>query len=246
MVGSEPRSTVRGTGAALVYGAIARAAWPLAMKTAKRSRSARNKAAHAARIAQSRPDLASNPIDPLEEAPMAPARPELRPVPWNKVALTGEQRLAVSAAILAHYPRNEIARALGVTVKTLKRLIDDDPSLTDAADAAKDREEAELRDCLMSMARKGSEVAALFLLKTRHGYIDRPDGKAKPEAFQGGVLMIPDIDPDKWEEYCYRQQAPYRTRSVEEGVPPGEVRTSTDCGDVRMEKTRKGDLPTKH
>jgi hypothetical protein len=242
LIGCASQSTVRGTGGALVYGTIARVTWPAAMKTARQTRSARNKAAHAARIAEARPNPPARTaqIDPLDEEPM---RPALRAIPWNKVALTGEQRAAVSQAILDHYPRNEIARALGITVRTLKRLINDDPSLTDAADAAKDQEEAELRDCLMEMARKGDTVAALFLLKSRHGYVDRPDLKAKPDGFQGGVLMVPTAVPiDEWEAACARQQAPYRTRSVEEHMLP-DVRTSTDCGDVRMEKVLPGDLP---
>lgn len=214
------------------------------MRNAKQARSARNKAAHAARIAQVRPDLA---IDPLDEEPMAPSRPELKPIPWNKIALTEEQRLAVSQAILDHYPRNEIARALGVTVRTLKRIIDEDPSLTDAADAAKDQEEAELRDCLMASARKGDTVAALFLLKARHGYVDRADPKAKGEPAQGGVLLIPTAVPlEEWEAACARQQAPHRHRATEEHILPGEVRTSTDQGHgVVMQRTSRADLPRK-
>src|SRR5690349_21153826 len=100
------------------------------MKTAKHSRRARNKAAHAARVAQTRPDVAArvSAIDPVDEVPMAADRPALRPIRYNKVALTPEQREAVAQAILNHYPRNEIARALGITVKTLKRLVDQDPS----------------------------------------------------------------------------------------------------------------------
>jgi hypothetical protein len=244
LVGTVSQSTGQGTGAALVHGPIARVAWPVAMKTAKQLRSARNRAQHAARIAEARPALALDAIDPLDEEPMEPARPALRPIPYNKVALTADQRRAVSQAILDHYPRNEIARALGTTVKTLKRLIDDDPSLTNAADSAKDQEEAELRDCLMAMARKGDTVAALFLLKSRHGYVDRPDGKAKSNGFAGGVLVVPGTVPlDQWEAACAMQQAPYRQRVVEERMLPGPIRTSTDCGDVRMEKVLPGDLP---
>lgn len=186
------------------------------MKTAKQLRSARNKAEHAARITQARPDLITTgqPVDPLEEAPMASSRSPLVRIPYNKVALTDEQCQAISHAILNHYPRNEIARAIGVTVKTLKRLIDDDPFLTNAADAAQDQEEAELRDCLMSMAKKGSEVAALFLLKSRHGYVDRPDPKAKLGGSRAGVLVLPaDVPLEDWEAACARQQAPFRSRT---------------------------------
>jgi transposase-like protein len=223
------------------------------MKTAKQNRSARNKAAHAARIARERPDVAARmpAIDPLDETPMAPARPPLRTIPFNKVALTDEQRGAVAQAILDQYPRSDIARALGISVKTLKRIIDQDPDLTDAADAAKDQEEAELRDALMAMARQGSEIAALFLLKARHGYRDRDD-KALKATGVGGVLVLP-AAPDAIEDFeaaAYRQQAQYRERLVEEpslDAFKGDQRSSTDHGHgVVMQRTRKKDLPTKH
>lgn len=176
----------------------------------RKERSLRNRKAHAAeRVAVLGKGA---PIDPLDEAPV-PAREPLAQIPWNKVELTEEGREAVRRALLEQYPRNEIARALGTTVKTLRRLIKADPLLADAVDAAKEAEEAELRDLLMGMARKGSEVAALFLLKSRHGYVDRPDAKGKmPEEGTYGVLMIPDMDPEKWEEYAYKQQAKWRER----------------------------------
>jgi hypothetical protein len=223
------------------------------MKTAKQSRSARNKAAHAARIAQTRPDVAARmpAIDPLDEQPMAPERPALRPIPYNKVALTEVQRQAVAQAILDHYPRSEIARALGISVKTLKRLLDSDPALTDAADAAKDQEEVELRDCLMAMARQGSEVAALFLLKARHGYRDRDDKAIKPTGI-GGVLVLP-AAPESIEDFeaaAYRQQAAHRSRPIDEPSMAAfkpDNRTSTDQGHgVVMQRTRRKDLPTRH
>jgi DNA-binding CsgD family transcriptional regulator len=223
------------------------------MKTAKQNRSARNKAEHAARIARERPDVASRmpAIDPLDEEPMAPTRPPLRAIPYNKIALTEEQRQAVAQAILDHYPRSEIARALGISVKTLKRLLDSDPALTDAADAAKDQEEAELRDALMGMARQGSEIAALFLLKARHGYRDRDDKAIKPAGI-GGVLVLP-AAPESIEDFeaaAYRQQAAHRSRPIEEPTNEAfrpDTRGSTDQGHgVVMQRTRTKDLPTRH
>src|SRR5690606_9255441 len=92
--------------------------------------------------------------DPLDETYVAPRSP-LEPIPWNKVELTDDGRQAVGTALMAGYPRNQIAKALGTTVKTLKRLIDDDPLLGDVIDARKDAEEAELRDILMGLARNG-------------------------------------------------------------------------------------------
>ena len=147
-------------------------------------------------------------VDPLDEPAM---RPELKPIPWNKQQLTEVQRGLVAAAIAAHYPRNEIARALGTTVKTLKRILDDDSELTDAVDAAREAEEAELRDCLMRNAKAGSDVAALFLLKSRHGYRDRDDGKSVQVGEGGGVLLMPTPVPiDQWSAAAARQQAQFR------------------------------------
>lgn len=152
--------------------------------------------------------------DPLDETYVAP-RPDLAPIPWNKQRLTDEQCALVAAAIIAHYPRNEIARALGITVKTLKRILDDESELTDAVDAAKEAEEAELRDCLMRNAKSGSDVAALFLLKTRHGYRDRDDGKA-PVIQGGGVLVVPGVeDLETWSAACARQQSQFREKPIE-------------------------------
>lgn len=154
--------------------------------------------------------------DPLDETYEDP-RPPLGDIPWNKTSLTAEGRQAVSNALLAGYPRNQIAKALGTTVKTLKRLIDDDPLLTDAIDARKDAEEAELRDLLMGMARKGDTVAAIFLGKSQYGWRDRDDGKGQAAPSGGGVLVVPAAVPlDEWSIAAARQQAKYReVREVE-------------------------------
>lgn len=148
--------------------------------------------------------------DPLDETYVAP-RPPLKTIPWNKVELTGEGREAVVAALLAGYPRHQIARALGTTVKTLKRIIDGSEDLTDATDARKDAEEAELRDLLMSMARQGDTVAAIFLGKSQYGWRDRDDGKLQVAPGGAGVLVVPGIeDLDTWMAKASEQQAQYR------------------------------------
>lgn len=170
------------------------------------------------------------PVDPLDEAAM---RPELKAIPWNKRELTDEQRAQVAAAVAAHYPRNEIARALGTTFKTLKRILDDDPELTDAVDAAREAEEAELRDCLMRNAKAGSDVAALFLLKSRHGYRDRDEGKGVQVGEGGGVLLVPaEVPLDEWSAAVARQQAQFRE------APPEVTDELADRGERYRRETR--------
>lgn len=187
--------------------------------------------------------LGKAPMDPLDEEPMQP-RPALDPIPWNKVALTEDGREAVACALLDGYPRNQIARALGVSVATLRRIIKADNRLADTVEVRKDIEEAELRDLLLGMARKGDTVAAIFLAKAQYGWRDRDDGKGKLDGFQGGVLVVPSTVPlDEWTAAAARQQAPFRQRVAEEYGLPGEVRTETDCGDVRMRKMLPGDRP---
>lgn len=202
----------------------------------RKERSLRNRKAHAA-------ERGDAPMSaPLDEEP---PRDDLASIPWNKVALTARQRRAVAQAILNQYPRNEIARALGVTVKTLKRILNEEPELTDAVDAAKEAEEAELRDCLMRSARRGSDVAALFLLKARHGYVDRADPKSRLDDFRGGVLVVPaPIKAEEFEAMALRQQAPYRERR-EEGTVPLSIRTLTPgIEGLRLERPRRCDLPS--
>lgn len=153
--------------------------------------------------------MAGGTPDPLDE--VAP-RPPLTAIPWNKVALTDDARDAVADALLGGYPRNRIAKALGTTVKTLKRLIDDDPALQDAIEAREDAEEAEVRELLLAHARTGDTVAAIFLAKARFGWRDRDDGRIKLEAANGGgVLLMPATVPlDEWSLAAARQQAQFR------------------------------------
>jgi hypothetical protein len=67
----------------------------------------------------------------------------------------------------------QIARALGMSTRTLQYRLKDDE---DAADAFKDglqEEESTLVGILRDKAMKGDAVSAMFLLKTRHSYNER-------------------------------------------------------------------------
>lgn len=189
-------------------------------------------------------------LDPLDEpAPggsVAPPRPALGGFePHNKLGLSAENRGRVLQALLDGYPKAAIARALGVVVKTLDRLIRDDPELLAAVEAQRSFEEAELRDILMELARRGDTVAAIFLAKARHGWRDRDDAKLRVEADRaGGVLVVPGTVPlEQWSVAAAAQQARFRERPVEE-PEVRDMRTRTVSAEgLTLERTLPGDLP---
>lgn len=189
-------------------------------------------------------------IDPLDEPAFGGSVALLRPrlagfEPHNKARLSPENRERVVQALLDGYPRAAIARALSVSVRTLDRLIKDDADLEAQVEAQRSFEEAELRDILMELARKGDTVAAIFLAKARHGWRDRDDAKKAELSKGGGVLLIPvDVPLDEWEAATYRQQAQYRERPEVE-LEVLDMRTRTLVGDgMRLERVLPGDLPS--
>lgn len=193
--------------------------------------------------------------DPLDEPAMANRQP-LQAIPYNKLALTDDGRDAVARAILDGYPRNQIAKALGTTVATLRRIINDDPVLTDAVVCRKDVEEQELREILMGQARMGDTVAGIFLAKAQFGWRDRDDTKVNLEANSGGgVLVVPGTMPlDEWSLAAARQQKQYREASDEVQAQMAEARRDAEHQDaprlgtpgiegLRLRKPSKSELP---
>jgi DNA-binding CsgD family transcriptional regulator len=159
-------------------------------------------------------------LDPLDEpgpgSSVARKRPDLAMEPHNKVSLSEANRQRVISALADGYPQAAIAKALGISAPTLRRLMVDDRALMNAVEAQRSFEEAELRDILMELARKGDTVAAIFLAKARHGWRDRDDGKAKEPVAGGGVLLVPGpIDFDTWSAAAAAQQAKFRTSDPE-------------------------------
>lgn len=187
-------------------------------------------------------------IDPLDEpafgGSVARPRPHLDGFePHNKVALSPTNRVNVQQALLDGYPLAAIAKALRVSIPTLKRLMADDPGLQAEVEAQRSFEEAELRDILMELARKGDTVAAIFLAKARHGWKDRDDAKGKEPNLGGGVLLLPAAVPlHEWEASAAIQQAKYREVRLEESVP--DLRTkSVGLDGLTLQRVLPGDLP---
>jgi transposase-like protein len=63
-----------------------------------------------------------------------------------------------------------IARGLNTSTDTLRRWLDDDPALAEALARGRESERLALHNILFRAARKGNIIAAMFLLKARHGY----------------------------------------------------------------------------
>jgi transposase-like protein len=185
--------------------------------------------------------LASKKVDPLDEAPL---RPKLAAIPWNKVSLSEEQRSVVAQALAERRTRGEIAAALGVSAHTLRRLIRDDPALTEAIETGEQAELDEIRSLLLEHGRAGDTVALIFLGKAFHGLRDRDDAAtAKIAATNGGgVLLLPaDVPLDEWEAAAAAQQAQYRERPEVKSV--ADFRThSIGVDGLIVERTLPGDL----
>ena len=89
------------------------------------------------------------------------------------------------------------AIALGVSDETLQRWLTEFPELQEAFDKGKERERQTLHDVLYETATKGtgnhSLIAAMFLLKSRHGY---REGEQEQQANRVNVTFnIPAAQP---------------------------------------------------
>jgi hypothetical protein len=66
-----------------------------------------------------------------------------------------------------------IAKRLGTSNDTLRRWLDENPELQDAFNSGRENERWQLHNCLYRAAmEKGNIVAAMFLLKARHSYVE--------------------------------------------------------------------------
>jgi len=80
----------------------------------------------------------------------------------------------------------EIAKALGVSFPTWARWKNEIDQIGDALQEARAIEEEKLTGMLFDKAMKGDSTAAMFLLKTRHGYLE---GKPQVNANQVNVQI---------------------------------------------------------
>ncbi|MEP7063769.1 MAG: hypothetical protein ABI881_15370 [Betaproteobacteria bacterium] len=99
-------------------------------------------------------------------------RPRIKPGPAPKVApADAAQRIEAMAA--DGFSIVGVARGLGTSKDTLHRWMDDDPSLQEAFDSGREKERHALHNMLFRQAvEKNNVVAAFFLLKCRHSYVE--------------------------------------------------------------------------
>jgi len=70
-----------------------------------------------------------------------------------------------------------IARLMKVSQDTLRRWMDEDAALVEAFAQGREVERYELHNMLRRTAMKGNIIAAMFLLKARHGYREGDQGE---------------------------------------------------------------------
>lgn len=111
-------------------------------------------------------------------------RAELKTTLTAKGKLVGRPRKVVpcdayaraEAAAKEGWSMKAIAWKLGASEDVMRRWMEEQPSLKEAIDRGRERERHELHSGLVTAAKKGNIVAAMFLLKSRHGYREGDQG----------------------------------------------------------------------
>jgi lambda repressor-like predicted transcriptional regulator len=84
-----------------------------------------------------------------------------------------------------------IARQLRTSGNTLRRWMDEDPALAEALAQGREAERFTLHNVLYRAAKKGNIVAAMFLLKARHGYKEGDQSEAANKVSINFTLPAP-------------------------------------------------------
>jgi hypothetical protein len=130
--------------------------------------------------------------------------------------LTSEERDRAEYLAGQRHPESLIAWALGLTPQAWGRVKKGDPRAREALSRGRARELRALVDALFLEATEGGNVqAAMFLLKTRHGFVDRPE----PEAARVRVeIQLPAALSE--EQYRQLREVVSPRRQVKDVTPP--------------------------
>jgi hypothetical protein len=109
-----------------------------------------------------------------------------------------------------------IARRLGISPDTFLRWRDDYPELADALAEGRVREHQVLYNTLFQAAQGGNIVAAMFLLKARHGYREGDQGELANRVSIN--FQLPGALP--LEQFRVIEHEPNRADALPAQVPP--------------------------
>ncbi len=98
--------------------------------------------------------------------------PDETPIPSHPLRKDAPENAAEEIGKLAAtgFSKRGIASHFGVGLAVLQRWIDEDDTLQEAFNVGRDQERYSLHNALYRKAMNGDSVAAMFLLKARHGY----------------------------------------------------------------------------
>lgn len=113
-----------------------------------------------------------------------------RPGGRPRKSLSDQEVYRVAAMIARGSRREDVARELGITAPTLRRMEREDERVASAIQAGLGVEHQRLYGKLMEKVDRGDTVAILFALKSRHGYIDRPEN-VRIEDHRSVVVNLP-------------------------------------------------------
>lgn len=129
-----------------------------------------------------------------------------------------------------HCTWSQIAKGLRIDFGTLRRLRDEDQELAQMVEETLEAERAELHGVLYEQAVNGRNIiAAMFLLKTRHGYRENTPVDV---AVNGNVIMLP--APATPEDYA-KMFAQAGSPANDTEAIPGSVRALSGPAGVERE-----------
>lgn len=102
----------------------------------------------------------------------------------------------------------DIANALRLTPGKFRQLKANNPKVAAAYEEGRAEEHSALRDALFDSAMKGNVVAAIFLLKARHGYNDRPEPAAEAGRVTVEFKLPAPLAPEQYIELTKVAQRP--------------------------------------
>ena len=118
-----------------------------------------------------------------------------------------EEQITQVTALAAFLTIDQIADYFGLSDKTLRNRMAEDPAVSTAYKKGKQRAIADVAGNVLSKARQGDNACMFFYLKTQAGWRETR-GIEHSGQIQGGVMAVPiPIEPEQWAESAKRHQA---------------------------------------